>query len=67
MIRPFRIACVSLCFALGLMICGCDEPEIDPANYGKLLDNLSEVEEAKEHIPVPEIEGIDPQLLPRIK
>ena len=63
--RFFHIICVLAFLAFGPLFVGCDEPEINPANYGTLLNSPTEVEESNELIPIPDIEGINTDHLPK--
>ena len=44
---------------LGYFVPGCDRPTHEPAYYGKVVDQLPDIPEAKESFDLPEIEGVD--------
>lgn len=49
-------------FAIVLLIipfCGCDRPEVDPVQYGEILDKIPDVPGAEEEFAIPEVEGVD--------
>jgi len=47
------------CLASIVFLSGCDRPEREVSHYGKVIDDLPEIPEAKEPFDIPEVEGID--------
>jgi len=60
---PFFIAMrllASLLFVGCLVfLSGCDRPEHEASYYGKVIDHLPDIPEAKEPFVIPPVEGID--------
>ncbi|MGL6197240.1 MAG: hypothetical protein ACRC2T_20710 [Thermoguttaceae bacterium] len=46
---------------------GCDNPQRDPAEYGKIMEDMPEVPEAKEPFKLPEVEGVDTEYIMRTR
>jgi len=47
------------CLCGFLSLSGCDRPEHEAIYYGRVIDHLPDLPEAKESFNIPEIEGID--------
>ena len=53
------------CLGSAVFLAGCDHPKQEMSHYGKIIDQLPDIPEAKERFDIPEIEGIDVENLTR--
>ena len=47
------------CLGSVVFFSGCDRPEREIHHYGKIIDHLPDIPEAKEQFVIPEVEGLD--------
>ncbi|MCL2304457.1 MAG: hypothetical protein FWC43_03850 [Planctomycetaceae bacterium] len=47
------------CLCGVVFLAGCDRPEHEAFHYGKVIDHLPNIPEAREPFEIPDIEGID--------
>ena len=61
LVSLFFVGCLS-----GIVfLSGCDRPAHETFHYGKVIDHLPDIPEAKEQYKIPDIEGVDVENITR--
>ena len=53
------------CLGSVVFLAGCDRPKQEMSHYGKIIDHIPNIPEAKEQFEIPKIEGIDVENITR--